>query len=58
MSVVRSISKSNKQITSFRAKRKKDAMELAQVLYDIYKELEVKSKVKYGQNNANQNKNE
>ena len=58
MPLVRSIPKNNKQTKSFHAKRKEDAMVLAQVLYDIYKELDTKGKLKNGQNYANQIKTE
>lgn len=38
--------------------RKEEALELAQLIYDIYKEGQSDDKIKDGQNNANQPENE
>lgn len=39
---------------SFKAKRKEDALALAQLVYDIYKEEQASGKIINGQNNAEQ----
>ncbi len=41
-----------KPVVSFRKKRKQDALALAQLAYDIYKEEKYAARIKSGQNNA------
>jgi len=43
--------RSNDQVISINQRRKKDALELAKLVYDMYKE-EKRSKIINGQNNA------
>lgn len=46
---------SGKQISQ-RQQRKQEALELARILYDIYKKRGASDKINYGQNNANESK--
>ncbi|HUD07292.1 MAG TPA: hypothetical protein VMR34_05385 [Candidatus Saccharimonadales bacterium] len=56
MSLVRSKPSRSVEVDekSFKTKRKEDALELAQILYDIFKEKQANDKLKNGQNNAQQ----
>ena len=46
----------DKQLVSVKQARKKDALALAQLIYDIYKDVPRGAKIKPGQNNAKQTK--
>lgn len=41
---------------SLRQQRKQEALELARILYDIYKKRRANDKINYGQYNANESK--
>ncbi len=44
-------------LTYQRAERKKDALALAELVYDMFKEKKISDKVENGQNNAQSSKN-
>lgn len=50
-------SNSGKKTVSISARRKHDALEMAYILYDIYKEKQYNTDVKVGRNGANISKN-